>query len=166
MHGTCGFALGGAVVVHAHAHIAAAHVGDGRLELAAGKTVAGLALKQGDDIAGLVALHLHMAGGTCRQVQLVADVQWNRAVIARHREKFGVRDSWCHAESVARKTGAESPQGRQARAAPYAQGVVPLPHCEARRERGKPQSGSGGVFTSARRRNPPASGCLRSRRSI
>ena len=66
VNGTGGFTLDRTVAVHAHADIAAAHMGDSGLKLATGKTVAGLALKQGDDIAGLVAQHLHMAGSTCR----------------------------------------------------------------------------------------------------
>ena len=70
VHHAFGFALGCVVRADKHLHIAASHVGDGRLIFAIR-----LAVKEGDGVAGLQAQHLHMARWTAGQIQRGASLQ-------------------------------------------------------------------------------------------
>jgi len=71
-------------VRHEHAHIAAAHLDDGGVELATGVARALAAVEQGDAVTGLQAQHLHMACGARGQVQLGAGGQGGRAMKTGH----------------------------------------------------------------------------------
>ena len=84
MHGAGRLALDGVVRTHQHAHIAAAHLDHGGIELAAGVARALAAVEQGDAVTGLQAQHLHMACCARGQVQRGAGGQGSRAMETGH----------------------------------------------------------------------------------
>ena len=83
MHRAAVFALQRLVRHQAHLHMAAAHFDNLRLPLAVGSG----AVEQGDGIARLQAQHLHMAGGTRRQVELGTSGHGQGAMKAGHKKR-------------------------------------------------------------------------------
>ncbi len=85
MHRASSFALDGVVGAHLHAHLAAAHVGDGGIEFAARSfRGAQAAMEQRDRLARLHAQHLNMARRACRQGHFQPGDQVCRAVKTWH----------------------------------------------------------------------------------
>jgi len=84
VHGAGRLALDGVVRPHQHAHIAAAHLDHGGIELAARVGRALAAVEQRDAVTRLQAQHLHMACSARGQVQLGAGGQGGRAMETGH----------------------------------------------------------------------------------